>query len=640
MKRREFIMFTGAGAATTTLLSACGHPENKLIPVFIPDDEYVPGLDYWKATSCRMCSAGCGVIVRTREHKANKIEGNPLHPVNRGALCARGQAGLQVHYNPDRIRGPKKRMGERGSGQFQDISWEEAIKTLADKLREIKSQPESGSVLLAAHNSRDVTGLVGEHLLASVGSLKLAVDQYAGQQVEAASYRDSYGAQSLPVFDVGGARYLLSFGARFLETWHSPVMYSLGYAQFRQGARGGRGRFVQVEPRMSMTAANADEWLPAAPGTEGLVALRIAQGIIAESLVANAVTPSFLQQPLDDFDPDKTSAQTGIPAERIRKVAREFARARGLAIGGGTALAVTEATFSMRAINFLNSLVGNINKPGGVLLPAEPEFDPFSKLRRSTGVKWLSLPEQLASGTAPSAILFHRTNPLFTAPWLAETIKAAPFIASFSSFMDETTIVADLLLPDNRHFGRWGLGGRVAIGTSEPGSAGRAAVQQRQGLPRSSDSEGPDREPAGAGLVSAVTLSRPVLSTEYDTRQTADVLIAVGKAVGEEMERSLPFGSAEEIVKAAAAELQKLPGQGPESGAPLEPAAGSEQGNAASDFLNKFLEAGVWTARTAAPGKPNQPANGAAQKQPTGGWTAYPPPGALGEIMGFNAGSA
>src|SRR5262245_33147220 len=111
MKRREFIILTGAGAETITLLSACGHPENKLIPVFIPDDDYVPGLDYWKATSCSMCSAGCGILVRTREHKANKIEGNPVHPVNRGALCARGQAGIQVHYNPDRIRGPKKRTG-------------------------------------------------------------------------------------------------------------------------------------------------------------------------------------------------------------------------------------------------------------------------------------------------------------------------------------------------------------------------------------------------------------------------------------------------------------------------------------------------------------------------------------------------
>jgi hypothetical protein len=86
MKRRQFIVLTGIGATSASLLSACGHPEGKIIPALIPDDEYVPGIDYWKATACGMCDAGCGIIVRTREHKANKIEGNPLHPINRGAL--------------------------------------------------------------------------------------------------------------------------------------------------------------------------------------------------------------------------------------------------------------------------------------------------------------------------------------------------------------------------------------------------------------------------------------------------------------------------------------------------------------------------------------------------------------------------
>ena len=137
MKRREFIILGGIGATSASLLSACGHPEEKLIPALIPDEDFVPGMDYWKASTCGMCPAGCGIIVRTREHKANKIEGNPLHPVNRGALCARGQAGLEVLYNPDRIKGPMKRVGERGEGKWEEISWEEGIKTLADKLKEL-----------------------------------------------------------------------------------------------------------------------------------------------------------------------------------------------------------------------------------------------------------------------------------------------------------------------------------------------------------------------------------------------------------------------------------------------------------------------------------------------------------------------
>src|SRR5688572_24659525 len=152
MKRREFIILTGVGATSAGVLSACGHPEEKLIPALIPDEEYVPGIDVWKASTCAMCDAGCGIVVRTRDHKANKIEGNPQHPVNRGALCARGQAGLQVLYNPDRIKAPMKRVGERFSGQFEEITWDEAIKTLADKLREVKAQGKANPVVFASND--------------------------------------------------------------------------------------------------------------------------------------------------------------------------------------------------------------------------------------------------------------------------------------------------------------------------------------------------------------------------------------------------------------------------------------------------------------------------------------------------------
>src|SRR6185369_6474108 len=131
MKRREFIILSGIGATSASLLSACGHPEEKLIPAFIPDEEYVPGIDYWKASTCGMCPAGCGIVVRTREHKANKIEGNPLHPVNKG---------------------PMKRAGERGEGKWQEISWDDGIKTLTEQLRQMKSRREADNIIFATQS--------------------------------------------------------------------------------------------------------------------------------------------------------------------------------------------------------------------------------------------------------------------------------------------------------------------------------------------------------------------------------------------------------------------------------------------------------------------------------------------------------
>jgi anaerobic selenocysteine-containing dehydrogenase len=219
---------------------------------------------------------------------------------------------------------------------------------------------------------------------------------------------------------------------------------------------------------------------------------------------------------------------------------------------------------------------------------------------------------------------------VFTAPWLVDTIKSAPFIASFSSFMDDTTILADLILPDNSNFESWDLRATLSINTPKTASATPDALKH-DSTPANTIAAGPASPAATTGLVTSVTLSRPVLSTEYDTRQTADVLIEVGKQLGVDMSKSLPFGSAEEAVKAAAAELQKLHGQIPDSTwqskadlgnqqqAAGQPQVSAQAGTAQQDdssaqFWNRFLEAGVWIASPAANVKPNQPASAAPQR--------------------------
>ncbi|HSF23602.1 MAG TPA: molybdopterin-dependent oxidoreductase, partial [Blastocatellia bacterium] len=365
MKRREFIILTGVGATSSTLLSACGHPEEKLIPALIPDDQYVPGVDYWKASTCGMCQAGCGIIVRTREHKANKIEGNPLHPVNRGALCARGQAGLEVLYNPDRIKGPMKRVGERGEGKWEEISWDEGIKTLADRLREIDPSSTTDKASFFTGGSEGVTAHVAGRFMQAYRQTFLTERGPEMNGIYADHLRDVVKlGETIP--DIANATYLLSFGARFLETWRSPVMYSQAYGEFRRGHGKSRGRFVQLEPRMSLTAANADEWIAAVAGTEALVALAMVQVIVREGLNKAPVSADSARM-LDEFSPESTASTTDVPPEKITRVAREFARAeRPLAIGEIRSPADS-------AVNLLNALVGNLNKPGGVLLFESPD---------------------------------------------------------------------------------------------------------------------------------------------------------------------------------------------------------------------------------------------------------------------------
>jgi anaerobic selenocysteine-containing dehydrogenase len=544
MKRRHFLILTGVGATGASLLSACGHPENRLIPALVPDGEYVPGIDYWKASGCAMCDAGCGILVRTRERKANKIEGNPSHPVNRGALCARGQAALQLLYNPDRLRSPLKRTGERGSGEFAEIGWDEAIKTLAEILGEIKRAARAGSVFYLSVDRMAVNRLAAEHFLSAYGSTALLDASIASERQASSSYAASYNTTGLPIFDIANATYLISFGARFLETWHSPVMYSLAYGEFRRSAGKARGRFVHVEPRMSLTAANADVWLPARPASEGALALAIAQVITRERLIAN-ISTGAPPAPLDEYAPEKVAERVDIPAEKIIAIAREFAASpRPLAIGAGAGVVNAGGIDGMAGVNYLNMLVGNINKPGGVLLNQTDSSGPIDRMRPARRLKSLPLSRETIKDAA--ALLVHGANPIYTGAVRSDDLTAAPFIASFSSFMDETTNFADLVLPDHTFLEGWDI---------------RAA-------------RSPARE-------STFTLTRPVVEPEFNTMQTADVFIALARELGVRM----PFDSAEQAVKQIASELD----DSVESAAPDE----------SEESWNRLLERGLWSGKPA-----------------------------------------
>ena len=141
MDRRSFIKLT-AVTGTSAALASCGNPENQIIR-FLPAEDIVPGVAVWKPGVCPLCQAGCGLTVRVMDAEADvlrngqagivrvsaakKLEGAPEHVLNRGGLCPRGQAGIQITYHPDRITQPLKRSGSRGDGRYDAISWDDAI---------------------------------------------------------------------------------------------------------------------------------------------------------------------------------------------------------------------------------------------------------------------------------------------------------------------------------------------------------------------------------------------------------------------------------------------------------------------------------------------------------------------------------
>src|SRR3990170_4294739 len=142
MKRRDFFKYLGIGSIGAGLGFGFGRlnkpPGAELIPYLVPPEDIIPGVAAWYSSLCAQCNAGCGVIVKIMEGRAKKLEGNPLHPVNKGKLCSRGQAGLQTLYNPDRIKGPLKKRGGRDSEDFEEISWEEGLSILSKNLSELR----------------------------------------------------------------------------------------------------------------------------------------------------------------------------------------------------------------------------------------------------------------------------------------------------------------------------------------------------------------------------------------------------------------------------------------------------------------------------------------------------------------------
>jgi anaerobic selenocysteine-containing dehydrogenase len=531
MDRRSFIKISALTGSSATLAS-CGNPEYHLIR-FIPEDEIVPGLAVWKPSICPLCSAGCGLNVRvmdgevevlrngqlglTRMGLAKKLEGNPDHPINQGKLCTRGQAAAEITYHPDRVGHPLKRAGTRGDGKFEEISWDQALGEVISKLDALAAANDQKKLAVLIRPHRGLRAeLIKKFAERFGGSAPVAFELF-GDEVLRQANAFSFGRHQLPTFDLAESKYVISFGADFLGAWNSPVAQNIGYGHMRQGRPGVRGKFVQVEYRMSQTGANADEWVPVRPGMEGVLALGIARAILksgarktADAGHAGALIEGWTGG-LAEYTPQEVEKRTGVSAARIERLAKEFGDQKpAVAMIAGAALAQTNGLFNALAVNALNALVGSVGTPGGIF------FTPQLTLANSgTDTNFVKNGE---IGLSPQTqILFvDGANPVYASlrAWkVKDALMQVPYIVSFGNFIDETSVLADLILPDHSFLESWVQ--------SMPESGAKVAVESVAG---------------------------PVMQPLHDTRSTPDMLLDVAKRLKKPLD--LPWKSFEEMVKA------------------------------------------------------------------------------------------
>ncbi|MEE8307145.1 MAG: molybdopterin-dependent oxidoreductase, partial [Gammaproteobacteria bacterium] len=539
--RRDFLRLVGGGGvgvgAGFMIAETIKHPVEYLVPYPVPPEEYSPGIATWYNSVCSMCAAGCGISVRTREGRAKKIEGNPAHPVNQGRLCALGQAGLQVLYNPDRLTGPLMRSGDR-TGPLTQITWEEGLSAVADGLGGV----DGSAIYLLTEGVRGHLAGLFELFAAGVKTNRLLHYDFDHPQALHAANKQFFGEEALPYYDLKNAQYVLSFGADFLGSWISPVHHGLGFGHSRQGSSH-RGHFVQIEPRMSLSGAAADEWIPARPGTEGLLALGIAHHLVSEEVYEGDDRDDWVAA-LAPYSIASVAEKTQVPADTIAHLAEMFGSNQpSLAIGGGAAGNHSNGVNTLVAVNALNYLAGNVGQAGGVLFNNAPMVGQAANPRRASYRSMVELADAAREGKI-KVLIVNQTNPVFTMPAATEfkeALASIPLIVSLSTFMDETTAMADIILPSHTYLESWG----------------------------------DDIPDPGVGF-SVASVSQPVVSPLYDTRATGDIVLGLAHKLG--LADAMPWTSMEDYLKQGWSEIYAQSGERQDF----------------ETFWRTILKAGVW----------------------------------------------
>jgi molybdopterin-containing oxidoreductase family iron-sulfur binding subunit len=438
--RRKFLTVLGVTGGGAAVLSGCSTDRiEKLVPYLVQSEDQVPGLPTVYASTCTECAAGCGLHVRTREGRAIKLEGNPDHPVNRGKLCAMGQSSLQALYNPARLKGP---MARDASGAFSPVTWDQAITTLAQRV-----SAAAGRLAVISGAGR---GTFSDFLSDWAGAAGGRVVRYQPLDHEAlrSASRQVFGIDQLPSYNFASAKYILSFGADFLEHWHSPVENQRGYAEARTPKNGESAKHVSIAPRLSMTGYNADEWHVSRPGGDTAIALAMANVILTERTGAPA-DANGLRGALARFTPEMAAEESGVSAEVIRQVAREFISASpSLAVAGGMPDQHRGAAELCAAVNLLNYIAGNVGQT--VTFGTDQDHgDGYGAV--------LTLVQQMDQGQV-AVLLVHEANPGYSLPralGFGDKLKKVGFKVSTSMFLDETSSQCDLILPNHHALERW-----------------------------------------------------------------------------------------------------------------------------------------------------------------------------------------
>lgn len=475
LKRRSFLKMTATASAVAlgsqffALTNAKGSESPK---------QYVTE----KMTWCEMCFWGCGVKAKVVGGKVKKLEGQELCPKNTGSLCARGNAGVYLTYDPDRLKKPLLNVGKRGEGKFKEVSWDEAIDFIANRLQEIIKRYGAKSVAWSGHGTGKYAWKEFMHLIGSPNVVSPSFSQCLGSREVAWSL--TYGSPFAESYDAEFTKCMMFIGRNILES------LQVGETKAVINGLSNGAKLIYVDPRYTKTAAKADIYMKIKPGTDMALILSMINFIINNNLYDKEFVENYcsgfeeLKESVKIYTTDWAENETEIPASLIEEACRELAKAAPHCFvhPGRRTTRYGNDTQVSRAIAILNGLLGNIEVPGGIFKSSSisgknPSMCGYSGLEEhkdekrvdGAGTKYpfspasLGLANQLISAMAsgvpyPIKAFFGYCSSIFNYAADHDLIKKAisnlDLMVTCDVYLNEMALYSDVVLPESSYLER------------------------------------------------------------------------------------------------------------------------------------------------------------------------------------------
>jgi thiosulfate reductase/polysulfide reductase chain A len=472
ISRRRFLKIAGFGAGAAALASASSRPIGAAMAAGRGDTRTVP-------TYCDICFWKCNAIGHVRDGLPWKITGNPEDPLSRGRLCPRGTGGVGAYFDPDRLRAPLMRRSARGREEWVEVTWNEALGHIAERMQVIKSKYGPEAVALFSHG---IGGTFLKHTLKAYGITNVAAPSFAqcrGPRDVGFELTFGEGIGSPERTDIRNARCLVLVGSHLGENMHNTQVQEFAEA-IEQDAT-----IIVADPRFSVAASKARHYLPVKPGTDLALILAWMNVLVSEQLYDQDYVTRFgfgfdnFKAEIAPYSPEWAYPETGIPPETIRETAREMARHRPATLvhPGRHATWYGDDAQRSRGIALLNALLGSWGRKGGFYFPSSMDvpaypYPPYPKSERgkadNPGGKYPFASEALTSGLREATItgqpypikgwFVYATNLIKAMPDQAETIRAIQqldLMVVVDVIPSEIAGWADVVLPEATYLERY-----------------------------------------------------------------------------------------------------------------------------------------------------------------------------------------